>query len=51
MELVRVEDVGPAVGADLRRMAVTAVLVALLGILVYVSIRFEFRPGVTSIVA
>ena len=51
VELVRVEDVGPAVGADLRRMAVTAVLVALLGILVYVSIRFEFRPGVTSIVA
>ncbi len=25
VELVRVEDVGPAVGADLRRMAVTAV--------------------------
>jgi preprotein translocase SecF subunit len=51
VELVRVEDVGPAVGADLRRMAVVAVLVALLGILLYVSIRFEFRPGVTSIIA
>ncbi|HXL01722.1 MAG TPA: protein translocase subunit SecF [Candidatus Atribacteria bacterium] len=49
--LVRVEDVGPAVGADLRRMAIVAVLVALLGILLYVSIRFEFRPGVTSIIA
>ena len=49
--LVRVEDVGPAVGADLRRMAVIAVLVSLLGILLYVSIRFEFRPAVASIIS
>jgi len=49
--LVRVEDVGPAVGADLRRMAVIAVLVSLLGILLYVSIRFEFRPAAASIIS
>ena len=46
--LVRVEDVGPAVGADLRRMAVIAVLVS---ILLYVSIRFEFRPAAASIIS
>jgi preprotein translocase subunit SecF len=50
-ELVRVEDVGPAVGADLRRMGIVALLVAIGGILVYVAFRFEFRPAVTSILA
>lgn len=50
-ELVRIEDVGPAVGADLRRMGIIALLVAIGGILVYVAFRFEFRPAVTSILA
>ncbi|MGQ9623073.1 MAG: protein translocase subunit SecF [Candidatus Caldatribacteriaceae bacterium] len=51
VELVRIEDVGPAVGADLRRMGIIALLVAIGGILVYVAFRFEFRPAVTSILA
>ncbi len=51
VELVRIEDVGPAVGADLRRMGIIALLVAVGGILVYVAFRFEFRPAVTSILA
>lgn len=51
VELVRIEDVGPAVGADLRRMGVVAVLVAIGGILVYVAFRFEFRPAVTATLA
>ncbi|MEN3202762.1 MAG: protein translocase subunit SecF [Atribacterota bacterium] len=50
-ELLRIEDVGPAVGADLRRMGITALLVAIGGILVYVAFRFEFRPAVTSVLA
>ncbi|WP_438318236.1 protein translocase subunit SecF [Candidatus Caldatribacterium sp. SIUC1] len=50
-ELLRIEDVGPAVGADLRRMGIIALLVAIGGILVYVAFRFEFRPAVTSILA
>lgn len=50
-ELVRIEDVGPAVGADLRRMGVVALLVAIGGILLYVAFRFEFRPAVTAILA
>lgn len=51
VELLRIEDVGPAVGADLRRMGIVALLVAIGGILVYVAFRFEFRPAVTSILA
>lgn len=50
-DLVRIEDVGPAVGADLRRMGIVALLVAVGGILVYVAFRFEFRPAVTAILA
>lgn len=50
-ELLRIEDVGPAVGADLRRMGIIALLVAIGGILVYVAFRFEFRPAVTSVLA
>lgn len=50
-ELLRIEDVGPAVGADLRRMGIVALLGAIGGILVYVAFRFEFRPAVTSILA
>ncbi len=51
VNVVRIEEVGPAIGADLRRMGVVALLLAVGGILVYVSLRFEFRPAVTSILA
>lgn len=51
VKLLRIEEVGPSVGADLRRMGIIALLAAILGILLYVSFRFEFRPGVTSIAA
>ncbi len=51
VNVVRIEEVGPAIGADLRRMGVFALLLAIGGILVYVSLRFEFRPAVTSIIA
>ncbi len=51
VRLTRIEDIGPAVGAELRRMGMIALLVAIAGILVYVSFRFEFRPAVTSVLA
>jgi preprotein translocase subunit SecF len=43
----KVETVGPRVGAQLRSDAVKSALVALLGILIYVAIRFDMRyaPG------
>ncbi|HSV30466.1 MAG TPA: protein translocase subunit SecF [Atribacteraceae bacterium] len=49
--LVRIEEVGPAIGADLRRLGVIALIAVILGILLYVSLRFEFRPAVTSVLA
>lgn len=46
-----VHEVGPAVGATLQSQARWAVLVSLLGILVYISLRFDFRFGVAATVA
>ncbi|MBE9486927.1 MAG: protein translocase subunit SecF [Chloroflexi bacterium] len=51
VDIRRVEMVGPQVGKDLRNKGFQAVLYAMLGILVYVSWRFEFRFAVGAIVA
>ncbi|MFA6636221.1 MAG: protein translocase subunit SecD [Candidatus Omnitrophota bacterium] len=50
-EVMRVETVGPAVGADLRNAAFKAFLFAMIGICVYISFRFEFRFAITAIIA
>jgi preprotein translocase SecF subunit len=50
-EIRRVEFVGPQVGRDLQLQALYAVGVGLLGILIYVAFRFDFKGGVASIVA
>ena len=44
-------EIGPKIGGELRRAAVVAVFVALLGILLYISIRFEFKFAVGAVVA
>lgn len=46
-EITRADVVGPAAGASLRKSGFLAVFYALLGILIYVSIRFDMRysPG------
>ena len=50
-EVERVEVVGPQVGRDLQLKALKALLFAMIGILVYVTVRFEFRFAVGAIVA
>lgn len=49
--VVNVEWVGPQVGRDLRNQAMQAMIWALLGLLAYISYRFEFRFGVAAVVA
>jgi preprotein translocase subunit SecF len=51
VELRRVEFVGPQVGEELREQGGLAVLFALIGILVYVALRFEWRFAVGAVVA
>ena len=50
-EIRRVEFVGPQVGRDLQIQALYAVFASLVGILIYIAIRFDFKGGVTAIVA
>ncbi len=50
-EIRRVDMVGPKVGSELREKGITAMLLAILGILIYVAFRFEWRFAVASVVA
>lgn len=43
--------IGPAVGASLRTDAFWAIIVSVLGIMMYIAIRFDFRGGVAATVA
>ena len=47
----KTDYVGPTVGKELRESAVLAVLLGILGILVYIAFRFEFAVGLGTIVA
>ena len=51
VELRRVEFVGPQVGKELTEDGALAVLVALMAILIYVALRFEWRFAVGSVIA
>jgi len=47
----RVEIVGPKVGKDLRQKGINAMLIAMIGILLYITWRFEFRYAIGAIIA
>lgn len=47
----RVESIGPKIGSELRGKAVIASLLAFLGILIYVSARFEFLFSLAGVLA
>jgi preprotein translocase subunit SecF len=51
VDLRRVEFVGPQVGEELREQGGLAVLFALIGILIYVALRFEWRFAVGAVAA
>lgn len=50
-EIRRVEVVGPKVGKDLTQKALFAIVFSWIGMLIYISWRFEFRYAVGGIVA
>lgn len=45
------EKIGAQIGAELKKKGITAIAVAMLGIIIYISIRFEFAFAVGAIVA
>lgn len=50
-EIRRTEMVGPQVGKDLRNKGVQAIFFAILGMLAYITFRFEFRFGAGAVIA
>lgn len=50
-KVLRVEFIGPQVGKQLTEDGALAVLYALIGILLYVALRFEYRFSLASVVA
>jgi len=51
MRLMRTEFVGPSVGAELYQNGALALLVTVVGIMAYLSLRFEWKFAVAGIVA
>lgn len=51
VDIRRVEMVGPQVGKDLRKKGLMAILFAMIGVLIYITIRFEFKFAVGAVIA
>ena len=51
LEIRRIETIGPKVGDELKISAVKAILIALGLVLLYITIRFQWRQGVSAIIA
>lgn len=50
-ELLEADTIGPTVGKELRSQAFWALILATLGILIYVAFRFEFKYAVAAVLA
>lgn len=50
-EALRMETVGPIIGEDLKRSSLYALIFAFIGIILYVTLRFEFKFSIVSILA
>ncbi len=50
-EIRSIDAVGPKIGAELRTQAILATLIAMGGILIYISVRFEFLFALAAVLA
>jgi len=50
-EVRRVDIVGPKVGGELREKGIMAMVISIIAILIYITIRFEWRFAIASILA
>ncbi|MBN1288923.1 MAG: protein translocase subunit SecF [Actinobacteria bacterium] len=51
VELLGLDDIGPGWGAQVSRQAAIALAIFLVAILIYISVRFEFKMAVCAIIA
>ncbi len=49
--VVRVEEVGPAIGKELKIRAIWAIILSFVAICIYVSFRFEFKYAAAGVIA
>lgn len=50
-EILRLDAVGPKVGAELKQKGILSILYALIGILIYIAVRFDLRFAPGAVVA
>ncbi|AHF97498.1 preprotein translocase subunit SecF [Desulfurella acetivorans A63] len=50
-QILKVNVIGPKIGSDFAKKAIIAVVLSLLGILIYIAIRFKFNFAVASVVS
>jgi len=50
-DFVQAEQFGPAIGKEIQKRALISILISSLGILLYVSFRFEVKFGIAAIIA
>jgi len=50
-DILAVDNVDPVMGADLRNAAILSALLAILCMLVYIAIRFDWRSGLAAVIA
>lgn len=50
-QVLRVEMVGPVIGESLKSLTVLAIIFAFIGIIIYITVRFQFLYAITAILA
>jgi len=48
---IQAQTFGPAIGDEIRRKAIISILIAAIGMLLYITFRFELKFGISAIVA
>jgi preprotein translocase subunit SecF len=51
MKLLKVDEIGPKIGSELRNQAFLAMFLALIAMLLYIAFRFEFVYGLGAVIA
>ncbi len=51
VELLEADTIGPVIGKELQRQAFWALVVASLGMIIYITFRFEFKYAIAAIIA
>ncbi len=50
-EVMRTESVGPKIGGELKEKALSAILLSMIGLVIYISWRYEFKFAIAAIIA